>query len=138
MKINKLSVMTGLVLGGLMAFSSMAVAQDQKPGGGKGRGMSVEQRMERMTEELKLTDAQKPKVKSVLEATVKKAQELRGDSSVPREERREKMQAIMQEETKQLKAILTPDQFTQYEKMRAERREGARKKEGEKKEGDAK
>ena len=134
MKINKFSVMTGLVLGGLMAFSTMAVAQDQKPGGGKGRGPSVEQRMERLTEELKLTDAQKPKVKAVLEATAKKGQELRGDTSVPREERREKMQAIMQEENKQMKGILTLDQYTQYEKMRAEMRAAGKKKEGEKKE----
>jgi periplasmic protein CpxP/Spy len=131
MKINKFSVMTGLVLGGLMACSSMAVAQDQKPGGGRGRGPSVEQRMERMTEELKLTDAQKPKVKAVLEATAKKGQELRGDSSVPREERREKMQAIMEQENKQLKEILTPDQYTKWEKMRAEMRGGGKKKEGE-------
>ena len=133
MKINKFSVMTGLVLGGLMAFSSMAVAQDQKPGGGRGRGPSVEQRMERLTEELKLTDAQKPKVKAVLEATAKKGQELRGDTSVPREERREKMQAIMQQEDKQLKEIFTPDQYTKYEKMRAEMRGGGKKKEGDKK-----
>ena len=131
MKINKFSVMTGLVLGGLMAFSSMAVAQDQKPGGGRGRGPSVEQRMERLTEELKLTDAQKPKVKAVLEATAKKGQELRGDTSVPREELREKMQAIREQENKQLKEILTPDQYTKYEKMRAEMRGGGKKKEGE-------
>jgi len=132
MKINKFSVMTGLVLGGLMAFSSMAVAQDQKPGGGR-RGPSVEQRMDRMTEELKLTDAQKPKVKAVLEATAKKGQELRGDTSVPREERREKMQAIMEQENKQLKEILTPDQYTKYEKIRAEMRGGGKKKEGDNK-----
>ena len=131
MKINKFSVMTGLVLGGLMAFSSLAVAQDQKPGGGKGRGPSVEQRMERLTEQLKLTDEQKPKVKAVLEASQKKRQELFSDSSVPREQRREKMQAIMEQEDKQLKEIFTPDQYTKYEKMRAETRGGGKKKEGE-------
>ncbi len=67
MNINKLSVITALVLGGI-ACGNRALAQDQKPGGGRGRGPSVEQRMERMTEELKLTDEQKPKVKTVLEA----------------------------------------------------------------------
>ena len=104
MKINKLSVITGLALGGLVACSNMALAQDQKPsgdqkpGGGRGRGPSVEQRLERMTDELKLTEDQKPKVKTVLEASQKKRQELFTDSSVPREERREKMQGIMEEE----------------------------------------
>src|SRR5580765_8324848 len=102
MKINKLSVMTGLALGGLVAFSNMATAQDQKQGGGR-KGPSVEQRMERMTEKLKLTDEQKPKVKAVLEESQKKRQELFSDSSVPREDRREKMKGIMDNEDKKLK-----------------------------------
>jgi len=141
MKINKLSVITGMALGGLVACSNMALAQDQKPGGGRGRGPSVEQRMERMTEELKLTDEQKPKVKAVLEASQKKRQELFTDSSVPREERREKMQGLMEEENKKLKEILTADQYTKYEKMRQEMRPGGprgEKKREEKKEGDTK
>ena len=61
MKINKLGVITGLALGGLVACSNLAMAQDQKPNGGRRGGPSVEQRMERMTEDLKLTDEQKPK-----------------------------------------------------------------------------
>ena len=44
MKINKLSAITALALGGLVACSTMAVAQDQKPGGGK-RGQSVRLRI---------------------------------------------------------------------------------------------
>jgi len=136
MKINKVSAMTGLVLGGLMACSSIAVAQDQKPGGGRGRGPSVEQRMERLTEELKLTDEQKPKVKAALEASAKKRQELFSDTSVPREERREKMQGIMEQENKKLKEILTADQYAKYEKMQAEMRPGA--KGGQKKDADTK
>jgi len=118
MKINKISVMTGLALGGLVAFSNMATAQDQKQGGGGRKGPSVEQRMERMTEKLKLTDEQKPKVKAVLEESQKKRQELFSDSSVPREDRREKMKGIMDNEDKKLKGILTPDQYTEYEKMK--------------------
>src|SRR5437016_2494938 len=118
MKINKFSVIAVLALGGLVASSNLAGAQDEKPGGRKGRAPSVEQRMERMTEELKLTDEQKPKVKAVLEDTQKKRQELFSDSNVPREERRDKMQAIMDKETKKLKEILTEEQFTKWEKMR--------------------
>jgi Spy/CpxP family protein refolding chaperone len=96
MKINKISLIAAMALGGLVACSMMASAQDAKDGkkGGK-RGPSVEQRLDRMTEELKLTDDQKPKVKTVLEDGAKKRQEMFSDSSVPREQRREKMQAIM-------------------------------------------
>jgi len=116
MRINKLAVMAAIALGGLVALSTVAIAQDAKDGqkkGGKG-GPSVEQRLDRMTEQLKLTDEQKPKVKAVLEETSKKMQD------VPREERRDKMPAIMEEQNKKLKEILTPDQMEKYEKMRAE------------------
>ena len=133
MKINKLSVIAGLTLGGLVACSNLAMAQDQKPGGGR-RGPTVEQQMERMTEELKLTDEQKPKVKAVLEDSHKKRQELIGDTSVSREDRRPKMRAIMDNEDKKLKEILTADQYAKHEKMREEMRAGG--KGGKKKEGD--
>ena len=125
MKINKISVIVGLTLGGLVACSNMAVAQDQKPGGGR-RGPSVEQRMERMTEELKLTDEQKPKVKALLEDSQKKRTELFSDSSVSREDRREKMRGIMENEDKKLKEILTADQYAKHEKMREEMRAGGK------------
>ena len=93
--------------------------------------------MERMTEELKLTDEQKPKVKAVLEASQKKRQELFGDTSVAREDRREKMRAINEEEDKKLKEILTADQYAKHEKMREQLRGGGRerKSKGEGKEG---
>jgi len=80
---------------------------------------SVEQRMTRMTEELKLTDEQQPKVKAVLEASSKEMQGLR---DLSREERRPKMQAIMDEEGKKLKDILTPDQYEKWQKMRDQMR----------------
>ena len=119
MKINKLSAITALALGGLVACSTMAVAQDQKPGGGK-RGQSVEARMEQMTEQLKLTDDQKPKVKEVLEGGQKKMAELRNDSSLSADDRREKMASIRTDEDKKLKAILTPEQQEKWQKMREE------------------
>lgn len=120
MKIDKLCIITTLALGLWASSNSRATAQDQRPGGR--RGPSVEQRMDRLNEELKLTDEQKPKVKAVLEATQKKRQELFTDSSTPPEERREKARALMNEETKKMKAILTPDQFAKYEKLREQMR----------------
>ncbi len=130
MKINKLSLIPMLVLGGLMAFGSMATAQDNKPadgapppggpppGGGRRGGMpTVEQQMERLTTALTLTDEQKPKVKAVLEETNKKGQELRADTNLSQEDRRTKRQALMDEQNTKLKAILTTEQFDKYQKM---------------------
>jgi len=125
-------------LGGLMACASLATAQDNKDskggsGQGQGRGrMSVDARMERLTTELSLTDAQKPKVKAVLEETQKKAQGLR---DLPQDERREKMTAIREDESKALKPILTPEQMEKYKNLPQQfrRGQGGEKKEGEKK-----
>ncbi len=127
MKLAKLSVIAAMVLGGLVACS-IATAQEAGKESKKGKGgFSPEQRLERMTTQLNLTDEQKPKVKAVLEETSKKMQGLR---DLPQEERREKMQAAREEETKKLKGILTPEQFKKYEDTMAQ----FRKKAGEKKE----
>jgi hypothetical protein len=73
--------------------------------------------MERMTTTLTLTDDQKPKVKAVLEDSSKKRQEIMSDTSLDRAAIREKMQPIMDEQNKKMKAILTDDQYTKYQEM---------------------
>jgi periplasmic protein CpxP/Spy len=129
MKINKLRVIAALALGSLLATSNLAMAQEQK-GGQKRGGGSVEQLMERMNEQLKLTDEQKPKVKAVLEESQKARQELRSESGAP-QERREKVRGIREKENKKLKEILTADQYSKYEK-RLEELRGAGKGKGKK------
>ena len=114
---KKLSLIAALALGGLLAFSTIAMAQDTGgKKGGKNR-YSAEQRLERMATDLKLTDEQKPKVKAVLEETSKGMQGLR---DVPQDERRQKMQTIREQELKKLKEILTPDQMEKYKKAQDE------------------
>ena len=126
---SKLSLMAALALGGLMACSTLVTAQDApqadaKKGGKK--GFTIEQQMERMTDQLTLTDEQKPKVKAVLEETSKKMQPIRADSSLDRDARMEKMKPIMEEQNKKMKEILTADQFTKYQEM--QQRRGKKKK----------
>jgi periplasmic protein CpxP/Spy len=127
---KKLILVAALALGGLLACSTVSMAQDDAAKkdankGGKNR-FSVDQRMERMTTELTLTDDQKPKVKAVLEESSKAMQGLR---DVPQEERRTKMQSIREEETKKLNAIFTADQKEKYAKMQEEmKKRGGQKK----------
>jgi Spy/CpxP family protein refolding chaperone len=116
-----------MAMGALIALSNTASAQDANKGGGK-RGPSVEERMTRMTEELKLTAEQQPKVKAVLEDQNKQRQELRGDTSLSREDRRAKMTSITEAGDKKLKGILTPEQWDKYEKMQAEMKQKASEK----------
>jgi Spy/CpxP family protein refolding chaperone len=122
---KKLSLIAALVLGGLVTCSIMAQAQESKDGkegkGKRGGRPTVEQRVEQMTTALSLTDEQKPKVKAVLEDAAKKMQEIFA-SGTPREQMREKMQPIREEETKKLKDILTSEQFEKWQKIQEERR----------------
>jgi periplasmic protein CpxP/Spy len=117
---KKLSLVAALALGGLVACSTVAFAQDAKDGkdAKKGGRMTVEQRMERLSTELSLTDDQKPKVKALLEETAKKMGELR---DLPQDERRPKFQALREEETKKMKEILKPEQFEKYQTINQRR-----------------
>ena len=106
-----------LALGSMLAFSGLSSAQTtNSPARGQRRG-SVQQRVERMDSELKLSPEQKTKVTGLFEEETKKRQELRADTSLSREEKREKGQAMMAEQQKKLKTILTPDQFAKWQKM---------------------
>ena len=127
---KKLSLVAALALGGLMACSTLATAQDSTnnvPKKGKRGFPTVEQQMERMTTTLTLTEEQKPKVKAVLEESSKKRQEIMSDSSLDRATIREKMQPIMDEQNKKMKAILTDDQFTKYKEMNQRGKKGGKK-----------
>jgi protein CpxP len=121
---SKLSLIAALALGGLMACSTLATAADTtadtttppaKKGGKK--GMTAEQRLEAMTTQLTLTDEQKPKVKAVLDDSSKAMQEIRNDTSLDQQARRDKMQPIMDKQNTAMKAILTPEQYTKYQEM---------------------
>jgi len=130
MRTNKFRLIATMAVGALLACGTAVMAQDNKEGkGGKGR-MTAEERFKQLDEALKLTDAQKPKVKAALEDVQAKMQEAR---NAPQEERRDKVRTIMADQDKKMKEILTPEQYTKYEEMRPTRG-GGKKKDGEKKE----
>jgi Spy/CpxP family protein refolding chaperone len=123
MRTIKSGLIAALALGGLLALTNVASAQDAKEGK-KGR-FTPEQRLEQMTKDLSLTDAQKPKVKAVIEDTAKKREALR---DLDQSERREKGRALMEDENKKMKEILTPEQNEKYLKIQSERKGGGKKK----------
>ena len=118
---NRLSLFAALALalGAAMACPQVTVAQDTNAPG-KNRRAAPEQQLERLTTELNLTDAQKPKVKELLESGAKQRQEFR---DLSQDERREKMRALMADQNKKLKEILTPDQMEKYKKLMERRRQ---------------
>lgn len=126
------SIAVAVTLGSLLVVSSTGLAQttNTNSNGRTGRrGPNVQQRVERLSTELNLNDDQKSKLSALFEKEAKQGRELRDDTSLSRDERREKMRAIRQAQTKELKTILTSEQFEkmqqQREQMRARRGNGS-------------
>lgn len=132
MRLSKLSLLAALAAGGLLACTNLSYAQDTGAAKKKG-GFAPEQRVERLATTLNLTSEQKTKVLALYKEDAKKYEALRGDTSTPREERREKMTKIREDSDKKLKAILKPDQWEKYQKQREEMKAKAGERKGERK-----
>jgi len=116
--------MACLVLCGFMV--SVATAQDTKAT--PRRGANIDQRIEQLDKSLTLTADQKTKLKTYFEGERKKMQDMRADTSLTREQRQEKMRAVREDLNKEMKSILTADQFTKWEKERDKMREEMKQK----------
>lgn len=134
MKLSRLSLIALLAAAVALAYSPTARAQDAKKDAPKGEGRpgggraNVEERVNRMAEELKLTDDQKKKVEALFKEQGEKMRALR--DATP-EERREKGRGMREEMNKKMKEILTAEQYTKFEQMPRPGRPGGP--EGEKK-----
>ena len=122
------SLGTAMMLAGL----GLAQGQDSKPaapaapagqrppppnraGGGAG---GIEQRVKLMNEQLKLSEDQQDKLKKLLTDQAAKTRELRQNTTLTAEQRREKSTKLREDNLKQLKEskILTDDQIQKWEK----------------------
>ncbi len=103
-----------------MFFTSMVIAQGR---GGKDFDPKVraEQQTERMAKELSLTEAQKTKVLELNLAQAESRSAAMKQSSDNREAAKTAMEAQRAEYEKNLKGILTTEQYATYTKNQAER-----------------
>jgi len=125
MKIHKLSLIAALAAA-VLAFSPALRAQEkekdakaERPPGAPGQRGDMKERLTRMAEELKLTDAQKPKVEAALKEQAEKMRALR--DAAP-EDRREKVQALRADMDKKMKEILNTEQYGKWQKAREQGR----------------
>jgi len=106
---------------GLLLAAVSTPAQE----GGRGEGgdhhhghmMSPEDRTERLTKALNLSDDQKSKVLSILQDEHKQMEALRSDSSLSRDDRWSKMREIHENTTTQIKGTLNSDQAKKFSEM---------------------
>jgi hypothetical protein len=126
MKLVKASLITALAFGLCLSISPLA-AQDRgdRPRQERPEGPRGQAQLQRLAEQLKLTEEQQTKLRPVLEEQAKKMMALRQDRELTPEQRRERMQKIREESTPKIKGILTTEQFGQYEKLQAQMRERA-------------
>jgi Spy/CpxP family protein refolding chaperone len=129
MKSTKTLLIAALAAGALLAGSSSLLAQDTTntpPTGEHGPGLKGGRHD--LAKELDLTDAQKPKFQEITKSSREKLKALHEDTSLTKEERKTKAKAIQEDTTTQMKALLTPEQFTKWQeiakKMRGNRPPG--------------
>jgi Spy/CpxP family protein refolding chaperone len=123
MKLIKTLMAAAIVAGSLLTGAALQ-AQDAStntpaattpPAGGRRGGMTLEQ----LTTALNLTPDEQTKVKPILDGQTQKMRDLRADDTLSADDRRTKMQAIRADTLTQMKGVLTPDQFAQYQKLTA-------------------
>jgi periplasmic protein CpxP/Spy len=125
MKSQKLGLIAAIALGGLMACGPIARAQDSTntppPAGGDNANPRPPRRgnpMQAILAKLDLTADQKEKIKPIMSDVREKMTALREDTSLSREDRRDKMKTINDAADAKLKEILTPDQYTKFLDLR--------------------
>lgn len=115
--INKLSLVTLAAIAGVLWLRPLARAADatepSKPAGGD-RAAAMRERMQDVAKELNLTDEQKEKLQAVIRVQMEKLRGLRQDTSLSAEDKREKVRAIREEITAEVKKVLTPEQFEKW------------------------
>jgi Spy/CpxP family protein refolding chaperone len=89
---------------------------------GGGQRMSPEDRAKQMQTQLKLTDDQTTKVTAILKVQATKMDSVRTAANGDRSAMRTAMGPIREATSTQIKAILTPEQATAYQKMQDEMR----------------
>jgi len=87
------------------------------------RGMSLEDRMKNLDEELNLDDKQYSKIENILENQMKEFRKLRDESDGDREQMREKGRKMMKDTDDKILDLLDDGQKKKYRKLIEERRQ---------------
>ena len=126
MKTNKLSLIAVIALGGVIAFGTLAKAEDKPeakaPGKHEGKPPGGQERGAKMAEELGLSAEQKTQMGDLMKEFGPKMQAIRQDTTLSKEDKMAKAKALNEERSTKVKAILTAEQFEKWQKMQQKHR----------------
>ena len=130
-----MTLIAALALGSLLTLGPALRADDATntppstppaggpPPGDRGPGMRGRgPNFDMIAQQLNLTDDQKPKVKEILGGQREQMRDVFQNQDLSREDRMAKMKSIREDTDAKLKAVLTADQFEQWQKMEARMR----------------
>lgn len=107
---------------------SFTAASAQPPGGAPSASAVADQQLAKLNEKIKLTAAQKAKLKPIIESTFKQAQTIFNDPSLDQPKKFAKLKAMQAGVEAKIKAVLTPEQqkkFVALQKEAAEKMKAA-------------
>ena len=123
----------GLAAGNALAQDTQDAPPPPPPGQGTGQGMgrgmgrrpmeSVNDQIKHLSKKLNLSDDQQAKLKPILEDQRKQMEAIHSDTSLSREDRFSKMQALRQSSDAQIKGVLNEEQQKNFDKMRADQQD---------------
>jgi hypothetical protein len=128
MKRYKISVIAAALLGGFIASSSLATAQDSKPEAKTEKSAPGQQakrpdRLQQLDKALTLSEEQKGKIKTIFTDEAKQMKAIREEQSGDRKAMSEKLAKLREQTTEKITAQLTPDQKEKYKKMLEEQKQ---------------
>lgn len=85
-------------------------------------GGQAPNRMEAIAKELQLTDEQQAKLRDIFQGPAEQIKELRANTSLSNEQKMKEFKAIQDKMEPQVKAILTPEQYTKWQAIREKMR----------------
>lgn len=113
----------------LFLFISLgSFAQDTDMKGKRERGEIKEAQIQKWKTELNLSEEQVAKIQEANKKRKEQMDKLRAEKQSERKENIEKAKGITEEFDKDMKAILTPEQYTKFDEMRDDKREQFREK----------
>jgi len=115
MNTTRLSLVAAGAVAVAFSLSSLR-AQDATPP----KGPSIEARVAKMKEKLSLTDDQVKSITAIFQDQKAKVDAIRADTSLTKEQKREKVKPILEDTKSKVDAVLTPEQKAKADQIRKE------------------